>query len=153
MTAAAIKATWATYKPVPTRNVLQLTLEVPLEQQADVFKNLGYPVPGSETWVGVALLNPPTDKPASSQGAPAERPKQRWAEMSRAQQAGILCADKQFQRWIECRTEEEAIKDVRSLCNVVSRSQLDLGGLPAERWDDLVSRYRNATGQQAEQRG
>jgi hypothetical protein len=54
----AIRATFSQYAMVKTRGVLVLHMEVPLEQQAEVFKVLGYPLPGEEVWCGIARLNP-----------------------------------------------------------------------------------------------
>lgn len=97
-----------------------------------------------------------TDKPAASQGSPAERPKQRWNDMSRAQQAGVLCNDPAFQRWLEIDPAEDGAKyaaeTVRAVCGVRSRADLDALQNAGYKWDDLVSRYRIATGQQAEMR-
>jgi hypothetical protein len=55
----AIRATFSQYAMVKTRGVLVLHMEVPLEQQAEVFKVLGYPLPGEEVWCGIARLNSP----------------------------------------------------------------------------------------------
>jgi len=54
----AIRATFSQYAMVKTRGVLVLHMEVPLEQQAEVFKVLGYPLPGEEVWCGIARLKP-----------------------------------------------------------------------------------------------
>lgn len=141
---AAIKATWATYKPVPTRNVLQLTLEVPLEQQEEVFRRLGYPVPGRETWVGVALMNVQKDP---------KKPRQSWESMSRAQQAGLMCSRLGFWEWLDVSGSDAAADYVRRYCGVESRAKLDTDQKAGAKWDALVSRYRQATGQMAEVRG
>lgn len=143
---AAIRATWSTYKPVPTRSVLQLTLEVPLEQQADVFKKLGYPVPGQETWVAVALLN------TQKQPEP-EKPKQSWESMSYAQRSGILRNDKRFQEWLAVGNAEDAAEHIRKYCRVESCSQIDSNAVAMDRFDRLRVGYLQSTGQAAEQRG
>ena len=74
--ARAVLAAFTEYRMVKTRSVLQLLVEIPLEQQADVFAKLGYPLPGAETWVAIALLNPATVVPPSVVGSPgsAEAP-------------------------------------------------------------------------------
>ena len=58
----AIRATFSQYAMVKTRGVLVLHMEVPLEQQAEVFKVLGYPLPGEKVWCGIARLKPETRK-------------------------------------------------------------------------------------------
>jgi hypothetical protein len=90
----------------------------------------------------------PTEQPKP------ERPKQSWSSMSRAQQAGVLCSDERFQSWIGVwgsGAEQQAANYVREHCGVGSRSYLDLDGASAK-WDQLVTSYRIATGQQAEPR-
>lgn len=58
-----IRADYANWRPVAGRKVLQLILEVPLEQTADVMEKLGVPMPGESKWVAVALLE--SGKPAN----------------------------------------------------------------------------------------
>ncbi len=149
--AAAIKATWATYKPVPTRNCLQLVLEVPLEQQADVFKKLGYPVPGSETWVGVALLRSSTDKPAAPEKGSPEKGKRRFDDFPRSQQAALMCDRADFQKWLGAISSISAAEVVREQCAVRSRAEFD--GSAAEDWDRLLAKFYSDSGQMAEVRG
>jgi hypothetical protein len=57
--AAAFKATFHNTKLVMGRSVLQIILEVPIEQQKQVYDALGYPNPANTTWVGVARLQEP----------------------------------------------------------------------------------------------
>lgn len=54
---AAIQATFATYKFIQSRRVMQIILEVPMEHASHVTQALGYPMPGVSTWVAVARLN------------------------------------------------------------------------------------------------
>jgi hypothetical protein len=86
----------------------------------------------------------------------AERAKQSWDSMSRAQQAGILCNDDGFQSWLGVRPQagaDEIVADyVRARCGVDSRAKLNTDEKAAAKWDALVSKYRTATGQVAEQR-
>jgi hypothetical protein len=85
-----------------------------------------------------------------------EKPKQSWSSMSRAQQAGILCNDRNFANWLGYIDYEThgtwvgyAIGRVYAECGISSRSELDVTRDKADNWDSLVSRYRTATGQQA----
>jgi len=117
MTASAIRATFSQYAMVKTRGVLVLHMEVPLEQQAEVFKVLGYPLPGEEVWCGIARLNP-EGCPARSDGTTAERspatPEDRGliasergkaayaaaSDMEKARLRSVLLAkDARFQKW------------------------------------------------------
>jgi hypothetical protein len=124
-TPSAILATFSQYAMVKTRGVLVLHMEVALEQQAEVFKVLGYPLPGEEIWCGIARLKPiePGVGPGSGETAPgqthdavtagrdrqpsftaSERGKARYAsasDMERARtRAALLPKDARFMDWI-----------------------------------------------------
>lgn len=83
-----------------------------------------------------------------------EKPRQSWDSMKRSQQAGILCSDRQFQEWMlgsqsGCAfPETEVAEEIRTRCRVDSRAKLDTDEKAASRWDALVIRYRQATGQE-----
>jgi hypothetical protein len=141
----AIKATYSDWRTVKSRKVLQIVFEVPLEQQDDVLKMLGAPMPGEEKWVAIAML-----AQTLTIDAKPSQPK-RWVEMSRPQQAGILCSDPRFQGWVLDQPEgpEDPAAFVRWFCNVRSRADLDT--VPTA-FDDLVTTYRRDTGQMAEKR-
>jgi hypothetical protein len=85
------------------------------------------------------------------------KPRRHFSEMSRAQQAGILCNDNSFCLWLSVshplKDVKEAAEAVRQICGVGSRAELDTWDVAATRWDQLVSEYRQATGQMAEVRG
>lgn len=57
MTPAVIRGTFSDWRPVKTRGVLQLVIEVPVEQAQHVMDTLGFPMPGEEKFVAVALMN------------------------------------------------------------------------------------------------
>jgi hypothetical protein len=57
----AIKATFADWRTVKSRKMLQLIFEVPLETQAEVLTTLGAPMPDRDIWVALARLNPMTE--------------------------------------------------------------------------------------------
>lgn len=56
MTDAAILATFADWRTVKGRKVLQLVFEVPLEDQAKVLSHLGPPMPMADIWCGIAKI-------------------------------------------------------------------------------------------------
>lgn len=98
----------------------------------------------------------PDFKDDNSHNAKDEKPRKSWNELSRSQQAGILCADPKFRDWLvegraEC-SEQDAVTIVRQHCCVESRSQLDQYPMAGGVWDRMVARYRTATGQMAESR-
>ena len=154
MNAAALRATFSDYRTVKTRKVLQLILEVPLEQQADVFAALGYPVPDSDIWVAIARLNPGAG--AEADGRPgfnvlpceigderldspvritaSERGKARYAEadeMAKAvTRAALLAKEPRFREWLAdefgtCVFDEaDAAERIRIICHISSRSEI-----------------------------
>jgi len=170
MTAAAIRAAFADWRPVKSRSVLQLVLEVPIEQTKAVLDTLGAPIPGTEKWVGVALLNPPgaTDEGAAKGSAAADHPypPERSAsapggpkrQRTLPELVGMRCADRRFQNWlfakgsIEQPEKEETAAYVRLWCGVNSRREIAFGS-PAEYvWRSLENAYLRDTNQMAEER-
>jgi hypothetical protein len=141
--AAAIAGSYSDFKLVKTRSVAQIVIEVPIEQAEAFLKAFGVPQPGAEKPVALALMNTEQPKP--------EKPRQSWSSMSRAQQAGILCSDKQFWLWFNVDDEKQAEQRVREYFGIESRRELDAEHIAGD-WDKFVSLYRTAAGQMAEQR-
>lgn len=117
--AAIIRATYETYRHVPSRKVVQIVLEVPAEGQTELFKAIGYPNPAESVWVAVALLRSPVAEPEPEQLEPPRRAK------SLAQIAGILCNEGAFRRFIRVETVDQAAEYIRAHCRVSSRANID----------------------------
>lgn len=97
---------------------------------------------------------------------PQERKRRHFDEMSRAEQAGMLCNDPKFQRWIRpphwsVGDGEAAVEDARSAvleeCHPTggrlgSRKQLDEIPEAGELWDRLVAQFHADVGRSAEKR-
>lgn len=144
MTDAAVFAgTYADFKTVKTRSVVQAVIEIPVEQAEAFLKVFGVPRPGAERPVAIALLN--TAKPELKQPK-AKKP------LSRSQHAGMLCHDEQFQFYLGAKDEEDAARRVRDYCLVDSRSQFDTNENAAARWDALLLDFQQQTGRAAELR-
>src|SRR3990167_1866168 len=81
-------------------------------------------------------------------GASASRPKQSWREMTAAQQAGILCKDIVFRRYLyeqhsyPANDPDSAAVAVREICGVISRTQIATNVDAMNRWHELVTDYR-----------
>jgi len=147
----AYAATVHSFRSVASRKIVQFVLEVPQEQfgQAIEISPIG-------AWVAVARLNtnpdsgshsisPRPDRGDAETVAPAgEKP----ATNSLAQQAGILCNDKRFQKFMtnEWRSPIEDAENcaaaVRMRCRVNSRSEIVTGTDAGARWFALLERYR-----------
>lgn len=144
---AAFKASYADWKLIRSRKCVQIVFEVPLEAADAAYQVVGgMPDVGGSDWFAIARLAPETEKPVEPK---KERAKQNWHDMSPAQQAGVLCADTKFQKFIgemyrhiTINTEEAAATAVRDQCGVLSRSEIDNFPTARARWIDLVSRYR-----------
>lgn len=121
MTAAVIAGSFADYRLVKSRSVLQLVVEIPVEQQEQAFKALGYPLPGVEIAVAVARLNPqagthsPEHQERTTVGGAGQQTgspmpagehhqRARYAAMSPAEQAvtraAMLPKDERFRAWV-----------------------------------------------------
>lgn len=138
----AVKATFSDFRLVRSRKVAQLVMEVPIEAADHALKTLGgLPKPDLDLWVGIARI---TEEAATR--AP-EKPRQRFSEMPRVKQAGILCGTPQFAAFcakvhgVKTSDPEYIAAFVRGLCNVASRSDLDDSTEAAKAWDALVTEY------------
>ena len=134
----AIPATFSKFQQVSGRKVLQLVFEVPIERAKEAFDLLGYPVPGTESWVAIAPL----------QHEP--KPWKQFHELPLPQQAGIKCADNGFQQFLMNmgpipydgqEFTEWAALNVRQICDVQSRSELATNPEAAERWRNLLREF------------
>lgn len=80
--------------------------------------------------------------------APPRESKRSWHDMNPAQQAGILCADPAFRRFMfeegsaTTMDEGEVTEAVREICGVGSRADIIQGSPAACHWADLVGQYR-----------
>ena len=72
------------------------------------------------------------------------RAKKAWGDMPYAQQAGILCDDPKFVRFVFERGGPglQPADYVRKFCDVQSRSEIRSGTKAEQRWNLLVSAYR-----------
>ena len=162
----AIAATFADFRPVKSRGVYQIILEVPAERANDALIALGgLPLFGSEQWVGVApLVGKPQAEQQPSPPPSPEKAKERrpFHTLPRSQQAALLCNDNRFWWWLSDKedrrigppppghppyveTEQEAADAVRSMCGVASRRDLDQPD-HALKWDRMVEEFSAASG-------
>ncbi len=156
---AAFQATYSDFRLVKGRKVAQFVFEVPLEMANVAYEVLGgLPNPASEVWCGVARIINPSEveaKPASeppSQSHPVRAiSKKSWNEMDYAQQAGMLCNDPKFIRFLiegfrlsygQTLDSDGAAKRVREFCQVQSRSEIKPQTSAGTKWELLVSAFR-----------
>jgi hypothetical protein len=141
--AAIIQAEYVEWKMVKTRKALQLIFEVPLEHQAMVQAALGTPMPDTSTPVAIARMMTVAQLEKGIDAlAPAEK------RGSLAQQAGILCNDPAFQRFMGERVHldlagaEATAVMVREYCGIHSRSELDSDEAAAAKFRDLRADFK-----------
>lgn len=137
MTEAVFKATYSDWRLVKTRKVVQIVFEVPVENSDAAYQVVGGMADSSqEKWFAIARLDESPPKPEGK--APRS-----FHDMTPAQQAGMLCADEAFKKFIkETGGSEDAANTVRMLCGVTSRGDIKPGTESARRWASIVSDYR-----------
>jgi hypothetical protein len=94
----------------------------------------------------------------SVEAGKADKPRRPFHEMSRAQQAGILCGDQTFKLWLSTAYPNTAnmvdcADAVRLLCGVHSRAELSEDRVAGKKWDRIVTHFHETTGRLAEVRG
>lgn len=152
---AVIEAEFANWKTVPTRSVLQLIMEVPIEAQAAVLTALGAPIPGQSQRCAIALLRAPAETPAEE---PPAKEKQKWNEMPPCQQAVLAAMGTRFQDFAAemgdiPSSEGDASHFIRDNCGIKSRSELNTNDEAADLWRTMYKDYRQWAGLEAEERG
>jgi hypothetical protein len=133
--AAIIQATFAEWRMVKGRKVLQIICEVPLEAQGQVFAALGAPMPDTDSWVAIARLRAPQAAPTPELDHKPEPPANDDTDKPPrplSQVSAILCNIVAFRRFIHeakgfevIPTVDEAATWVRETCGVKSRSEFD----------------------------
>lgn len=140
MTAAAIRGVFVELRTLASRSVARIVIEVPIEKANEALATLGgFPVPGEDRWVALALLDARValveiEKPARAK--PDREPKT-WGNLTSAQQAGILCNNPEFIAWCGAADEHQAADYIRRRCGVASRAQLDRNPVAADVWRNL----------------
>lgn len=144
---AVVSGVFADLKTVRTRSIVQMVIEIPVERAEEVVQMFGFPQPGAEVPVAVARLVQPV-APKVEQPTP-DGP--RFNDLPRAKQAGILCREPEFWRFIEkeycapgltVQNADEAAQSVRAWCGVGSRADLSADPEAADQWDEMRDAYR-----------
>ncbi len=96
----------------------------------------------------VPIQNDGQPDPDPKPFTPPDKPRRHMADLSRAQQAGILCNDERFQAFIDSKFRrvkktamENAAAIVRVYCKVDSRAKLDSEPDRGKMWDQLRTEY------------
>lgn len=134
---AAIKGTFADFKIIRTRKLVQIIVELPIEQADEALRVLGgLPRPDQDQWLALARLN------GVAKPEPKPKEKQKWDDLKLSMQAGIRCEEKAFWTFLGAECPEDAANVVRSRCGIRSRSGLNDNHEAAERWRQLDRSYQ-----------
>lgn len=137
MAKLVFKATIHGVRTLPSRKVVQIVVEAPIEELAHIAS-----VAEHGAWVAVARLEPPGKEEPDDKPARAK---------SLSQQAGALCANPVFRAFFGAATEDECAQRVREWCDVESRGEIKAGTRAGKAWLDLVQRFHGW--EQAEKAG
>jgi len=137
MAQAVIRGTYADFKLVKTRSVVQMIIEIPIEEATKVTNNFGIPTPSEEKWVAVALLD--------------NRKVEVNTRASKAiQQAGILGSDIAFGTWLKTKVPEvnpnqteTIVNGIRAITGVKSRSEFTSNDTALKIWERLYDEYKS----------
>ena len=134
-TPAAIKASYADYRRVKGRKVLQLIFEVPLEQAPQVHEAFGEPLPDGSSWVGIARIDENAVVEKKGGGKLCQR-------------AGILSNEGAFITYLNVERQSDikyagmpVAQVIRDICGVTSRKELDHNPEAGRKFLDLVASY------------
>jgi hypothetical protein len=163
---AAIAAQLVDVRNVGAHKSIKLTLHVPQEQAMAVMEAFGWPTGADPVPVALARLQEATagvdrSSPAKARGeepggavSSSRRPQKSWHDMSAAEQAGVLCKDVKFHKFLQEMMpgpwkllnkgddNERAALIVRAHCGVKSRSEIDGNEFAMMKWRAMVSDYR-----------
>ena len=145
---SAIAGVFSDFKLIKTRSCVQIVVEVPIEKADEALGALGgLPQASKERWVGIAPLTADPHKAAPlppAQADPWDEGEQRYFhDLPVAQQAGIKCADADFQKWLGAEDAPGAASLVRQHCQITSRTELSTDGKALARWKHLLGAYED----------
>jgi hypothetical protein len=137
--AAAFQGTIHSFKTIPSRSVVSITVEVDIGQLADVAR-----IAEHGAWVAVARLQA---KKEETKALPA--PKRDWRDLPPAQQAGIRAEDALFaaflkEEWSDDwhEAQGDAAECIRLICHVESRAELASNHKARILWNSLDNAFQ-----------
>jgi hypothetical protein len=173
---AAIQGDFVDLRFIKGRKVCQIVIEIPIEAGATFVAAFGTPNPAISVPVAVARIHLQKDTPDISENetspqsaggharASALEPerrseiartaaKKRWGDISLAQQAGIICGEGAFTKFLNENYPSEIQNMLgsgpaepadllRALCGVESRSELDANQEAATIFRNIETKYR-----------
>lgn len=146
--AAVFQGCYTDLKFIKTRSVAQVIVEISIERAEAFVAAFGAPLPGKEIPVAIARLDPskPATAPRNANGGDGGKERRAWGQLKLAEQAGVRCEDREFQRFI-CEQVglpidgQTAAMLVRRLCGVDSRSEITPESNAGVAWVNLDAQY------------
>ena len=140
--ADVIEGSFANFKLIQSRSLMQIIIEVPIEQAESVINLLGVPQFGTEQRVAIALL-----KTEAKVDTPRKDAYQDLDDGPQAVvRAAILCCEEPFRIWL-CGSDHAIEKDAATLlrteCGISSRSELATNPTALAAFVELENRYRD----------
>ena len=86
--------------------------------------------------------DPPTELWTEDGDTPPEWQGGKWDALGPVKQAGILCADEGFWKYLAVDNEQDAVETVRGRCGIKSRTELANAGHAQRKWHQIVVEYR-----------
>jgi hypothetical protein len=157
MKQAAFQATVHGFRTIPSRGVISITIECPIEHHAEIAR-----IAEHGAWVAVARLQEPKEvmpnhqplsptvdaRPDQDQHSKPDRAKRDWRDLGPAQQAGIRCDEPSFTAFLkEQRADDwyetmDAAACMRLICGVDSRAHLATNQRARVIWHQLDQEYQ-----------
>ena len=152
---AAFRGTYADWKLVKTRGVVQIVFEVPLAEADDAYELLGgMPIIAKERWFGIAAIKSPEQKEDRAKprqtllpDAPTGGAKRPFRDLPPQQQAGMRCDEPTFAAFLKEQREDDWAEApdtadcVRLICGVTSRAELQTNHKARVIWNMINSQY------------
>ena len=157
----AFRGTYADWKNIKTRGVVQIVFEVPLADSDAAYEILGgMPNPAKERWFGIAALKPGKEVVPDTQRSvqrldtqpepnqPPARAKRPWRDLPYPQQAGICINEPAFAAYLreehpdEWHETGEADACLKFICGINSKSELATNKKAATLWFQIDSAYQ-----------
>lgn len=145
---AAFQGDYVDLRFIKSRKCAAIVIEIPIEAAASFVAAFGAPSPATGVPVAIARLaaGKPTSEPAKAITGPVE--KKPFSEFPLSKQAGMRCNDRGFWKFLDKRnpgmgiiSPEDAADEVRAICLIDSRTELDIDSMAAERWRALDNEF------------
>jgi hypothetical protein len=152
----AFRATYADWKLIKTRGVVQVVMEIPLADADAAYDVLGgMPVHGKERWFGIAAMKSPVQKEAAAKprqisppDAPTGGAKRNWRDIPPPQQAGIRCDEPAFGAYLKENHPDEwhetgdADACLKMILRIESKTELKTDPRRMMLWHQLDNAYQ-----------